>query len=163
MVVCVIMRLIMNNYLWTVVLILALSVHAQAGGTPLNDHAGSERGKNNGQWSTPKKTNNLQNPITRKFGSINRGKDLFLRNCASCHGENADGNGTAAASLTPKPANLKKMSGMHPDGDFALTIENGRGMMPAWKNILNENQISDLVNYIQSLSGPDKARHKKSY
>jgi mono/diheme cytochrome c family protein len=48
------------------------------------------------------------------------------------------------------------MAGMHTDGDIAWKIENGRGPMPAWKNILNHDQIWDLVNYIQSLSGSDK-------
>ena len=61
------------------------------------------------------------------------------------------------------PANLKKMSGMHPDDEIAVTIENGRGAMPAWKNILNENQIWDVVNYIQSLSGSDKVKHDNSH
>jgi mono/diheme cytochrome c family protein len=77
----------------------------------------------------------------------------------SCHGENAEGNGPAATVLTPKPANLKKMSGTHSDGEFAWKIENGRGPMPAWKNILSENQIWDIVNYIQSLSGPSMIQH----
>lgn len=112
---------------------------------------------------SPEEINNQKNPITKETASINRGRDLFLRDCASCHGENAEGNGPAAESLTPKPANLKKMSGMHTDGDFVWTIENGRGPMPAWKNILNESQIWDLVNYIQSLSGSDKAKHDHNH
>jgi mono/diheme cytochrome c family protein len=43
------------------------------------------------------------------------------------------------------------MAGQHPVGDLAWKIENGRGVMPAWKGILSESQIWDLVNYIKSL------------
>ena len=55
------------------------------------------------------------------------------------------------------------MSGMHSDDEFALTIENGRGSMPSWKNILDKTQIWDVVNYIQSLAGPDKNQHDNSH
>jgi mono/diheme cytochrome c family protein len=157
------MRVNMNNLLWTVILILVLSVYASAGGSPLNDHAGSETGKVNGLRSAPEETNNRNNQITKETGSINRGKDLYLHKCALCHGEKADGNGPAASSLDTKPANLKKMSGMHSDEEIAATIENGRGAMPAWKNILSESQIRDMVNYVQSLSGPDKVKRDHSY
>ena len=153
----------MNRFLWSLMIIMTISVYAQAGGTSLIDSAGSEKVVANGHSSAPEEMNNRENPIIKETGSINRGRDLFLRNCASCHGENADGNGPAAKSLTPKPANLKKMSGMHPDGDLAWTIKNGKGTMPAWKNILNESQIWDAVNYIQSLSGPNKDKHDNSH
>ena len=152
----------MNNILWTVILIFA-SASAQAGGTPLNDHTGSEMAKSSGHLLSTEETDNRKIPMSIERGSINRGRDLFLRNCASCHGETAEGNGPAAESMTPRPANLNKMSGMHPDSDFALIIENGKGSMPAWKNILNESQIWDLVKYVQSLSGLDKARQDNSH
>jgi len=56
-----------------------------------------------------------------------------------------------SATLDPKPADLVVMAPMHPGGDFFWKIENGRGVMPAWKDTLDENQIWDLVNYIKSL------------
>ncbi|HEY5037524.1 MAG TPA: c-type cytochrome, partial [bacterium] len=34
------------------------------------------------------------------------GKQLFLMNCAKCHGESGAGNGPSAATLSPKPVNL---------------------------------------------------------
>jgi mono/diheme cytochrome c family protein len=43
------------------------------------------------------------------------------------------------------------MAGLHTDGDLAWKITNGRGAMPAWKDMLGKNQVWDLVNYIQSL------------
>src|SRR5712675_992425 len=39
-------------------------------------------------------------------GEVSRGGALFAANCASCHGSAGVGDGKAAASLFPKPANL---------------------------------------------------------
>lgn len=38
------------------------------------------------------------------------GKDLFLRHCAQCHGEDGAGNGPMASVLTVKPADLTTLS-----------------------------------------------------
>ena len=80
-----------------------------------------------------------------------KAEKTYFKNCASCHGAKAMGDGPAAAALNPKPANLAMMAGMHPDGDFAWKISNGRGVMPAWKGTLSETEIWELVNYIKSL------------
>lgn len=37
---------------------------------------------------------------------IQKGKELFRANCASCHGENGEGDGPAGAVLNPKPRNF---------------------------------------------------------
>ena len=82
---------------------------------------------------------------------MQRGRDLFLNNCASCHGNSGRGDGQIALALEPRPADLVVMAPTHPAGDFFWKIANGRGSMPAWKDTLRENQIWDLVNYIKSL------------
>ncbi len=38
---------------------------------------------------------------------IAQGRALFLRDCASCHGLNADGRGPVARALSTPPANLR--------------------------------------------------------
>jgi len=135
-------------------------------GAEENKHDKHQHGKVNEHakhWMAPEKEANKINPVKRTPESILRGRQLFVRTCANCHGMDAMGDGPAAASLTKKPANLRAMSGRHPDGDFAWKIANGRGAMPPWKTILGKNQIWDLVNYIQSLSTKteEKKEHKK--
>ncbi len=102
-------------------------------------------------WMSPAEASEKPNPIKSDGVSIERGKKSYFQYCSSCHGAKAMGDGPAGMMLKPKPANLKVMAGGHPDGDFAWKIANGRGAMPAWKSVLKENQIWDLVNYIQNL------------
>ena len=107
-------------------------------------------------WMSPEGEAEKTNPIKSDAVSVERGKKLYFQNCSSCHGAKAMGDGPAGAALNPKPANLVAMSGGHPDGDFAWKINNGRGAMPAWKSVLKENQVWDLVNYIQALNPKGK-------
>jgi len=102
-------------------------------------------------WTAPAYVQNRINPVADLRESIIRGKDLYLENCMDCHGAKADGNGLAAKDMLPRPSNLLVMAGHHPDGDMAWKIEMGKGNMPAWKYELTEQQIWDLVSFIQGL------------
>lgn len=111
-----------------------------------------------GHWMAPEEAAKRPNPVKTNNASRARGKKLFAANCASCHGRAARGDGPAGAALNPKPADLAVMAGQHPDGDFAWKIAEGRGAMPAWKQAFKDEQIWDLVNYIQGLAKPKKNR-----
>lgn len=104
-----------------------------------------------GEWKAPAKAANRLNPIPKNKTSIKSGKQLFLKYCAACHGNNGQGDGILSWKLNPKPANLKERAGNHSDGDFAWKITNGRDSMPAFKDQLSENEIWQLTNFIQSL------------
>lgn len=84
-------------------------------------------------WMAPDAATAIPNPVKYDAASVDRGKKSYFLYCASCHGAKADGNGSAGASLKPKPANLSIMAEMHPDGDFAWKIQNGRGACPVGK------------------------------
>jgi mono/diheme cytochrome c family protein len=104
-------------------------------------------------WTAPKDAIQQLNPVPLNSNSISDGFKLFTELCARCHGDQALGDGPDGATLSTKPTNLKAMAGGHPDGDFAWKIKTGRGEMPAWKDELEEQEVWNLVNYIQSLSG----------
>jgi mono/diheme cytochrome c family protein len=42
---------------------------------------------------------------------LQTGKELFKANCSACHGDNGEGNGTASATLNPKPRNFHSLQG----------------------------------------------------
>jgi mono/diheme cytochrome c family protein len=96
----------------------------------------------------------LRNPIPRSAESIARGRLLFARNCAVCHGAEGRGDGVAAAALPQRPEDLSRIAPppIFPDGVVAYRIINGVKMMPAFKSTLSENEIWDLLNFIRSLA-----------
>ncbi len=83
-------------------------------------------------------------------GDRARGKTLFVRNCAGCHG--AAGGGDGYRLLGPDPANLTSPStSRKSDADLLKTIHNGKPNMPAWKGNLSESQSRDVLAYVRTL------------
>ena len=96
----------------------------------------------------------LRNPIPPSTASIARGRLLFEKDCAVCHGAQGRGDGVAAAALPQRPDDLSRIAPppIFPDGVVAYRIINGVKMMPAFKSTLSENEIWDLLNFIRSLA-----------
>lgn len=87
---------------------------------------------------------------------IKQGADLFARHCARCHG--AQGEGAADwrkpgndGKYPPPPLNGSGHEWHHPSIALRDVILNGRHNMPAWKNILNSEEINAVIAYFQSL------------
>lgn len=73
---------------------------------------------------------------------------IFQNNCAICHGSSATGG--------PGFPNLTNNVWMYDGSPEAIrnTIFNGRnGLMPGWDAMLNAEQVSNVANYVLSLSG----------
>lgn len=98
----------------------------------------------------------LENPMTDKAASASRGKPLFEKNCAKCHGLNGNGYGTVAHGFTTWPRQLWAWNnaGSAADGYLFWFITNGRTDMPPWGVILTEEQRWDLISYIKTLKAP---------
>jgi cytochrome c oxidase cbb3-type subunit III len=76
------------------------------------------------------------------------GRNLFLNNCAGCHGSDAGG-----APGFPNLRDKDWVWGGAPDMVLA-TIRNGRaGVMPAWLPLLGEEGVENVLTYVMSLSG----------
>jgi len=85
-----------------------------------------------------------------KPGDAARGKTLFVRNCAGCHGP--EGGGDGYRLLGQDPANLTAPStGKKSDAELLKTIHNGKPNMPAWKGNLSESQSRDVLAYVRTL------------
>lgn len=98
------------------------------------------------------------NPFTGDASAASEGKIIYQTNCASCHGESAQGDGPAASALDPKPQDLAAQVSKLSDGYLFWRISDGGMMapfhsaMPGWKTILNEDQIWQLIAYLRGLS-----------
>ncbi len=100
---------------------------------------------------------------------VRAGRESFVRNCIGCHGTNADGQGPAAAFLSPKPRNLVEGSfkfrstpagSLPTEEDLLRTIEQGvpRSSMPPFRALPHPEKRA-LVAYLQSLR-PDWSEMK---
>lgn len=73
-------------------------------------------------------------PNLSASGDFQRGKELFLHNCASCHGESGTGNGPGAVGLHPAPANLAEHEYSLDRLSFVLSNGVAGSSMPAWRD-----------------------------
>ena len=86
--------------------------------------------------------------------NIEEGKLIFEDRCASCHGLQGRGDGPQAPFLSPRPSSLISAgTSAKSDIDLLATITNGkpRTAMPAWKDLLTEEQRRDVLAYVRSL------------
>ena len=81
------------------------------------------------------------------------GEKIYHDRCEVCHGSQGDGKTFAANALFPPPRNFTKKS-MQTELSFKRMIRSvtkGRpntAMMP-WENVLSEQEILSVVNYIR--------------
>jgi mono/diheme cytochrome c family protein len=97
-----------------------------------------------------------------------KGENIYLKDCAACHGDKGDGNGPAAKYLNPRPrdftAGMYKFrttpSGELPsDEDLMRTLEQGvpGTQMPPWRNVLTFPERLAVIAYIKSFSADFQA------
>ncbi len=79
-----------------------------------------------------------------------KGKTLFIKYCAGCHGTQGKGDGYKL--LGPDPANLTAPATRNKsDSALLATIHEGKPNMPAWKGLLSERDIRHVLAYIRTL------------
>jgi mono/diheme cytochrome c family protein len=88
---------------------------------------------------------------------LGQGKELYVRYCSGCHGE--DGRGEAK-TFRPNVANLsvKELMDQVSDEYLFSAIKNGgaavgkNAAMPAWKSQLADQEIWDIVTFVRTLA-----------
>jgi mono/diheme cytochrome c family protein len=102
---------------------------------------------------------NLKNPVASSRATIEQGKALYRRHCASCHGVGGKGDGGQALS-GGEPSDLTddKWDTGSTDGEIFVAIRDGLSAdMLAYKDRLKDNQLWTLVVYLRSL-GPKPSK-----
>lgn len=103
------------------------------------------------KWKAPASANKITNPLKDDVAAAKNGKKIYAQLCAVCHGLKGKGDGIAAASLNPKPANFNNAEiQKQTDGAIFWKITNGRTPMASYKESLGETQRWQLVNYIRT-------------
>lgn len=105
-------------------------------------------------WPVPQASADLKNPVENNSTSIKNGKTLYQSYCMPCHGKNGKGDGPAATSLHPKPADHTSAAiQSESDGTLFYKISEGHAntAMPPFKAVLHPDQRWAIINYIRSL------------
>lgn len=117
-----------------------------------------------------------EKPVVKKAAapqtSPASGQEMFMNYCAACHGQDAKGDGPAAAALKTTPADLTTLARRHggkfPDSHVYQVIKggttgsvHGTKEMPVWGPVFRamekgdeamvQMRVSNLTKYIESL------------
>lgn len=93
-----------------------------------------------------------RSPIAADGNSVSRGRTLFSKHCAECHGAMGRGDGKAGRDLDPTPSDLTADEVCQKtDGELFKKITRGRRPMPSYRRLLSEEDRWHVVNYVRSL------------
>jgi mono/diheme cytochrome c family protein len=93
----------------------------------------------------------LTNPLGVEAAT--QGTEVFKTNCEMCHGPQGHGDGPAGQALDPRPRNLAELQTKASDDFLFWRIREGKPgtSMVAWKGILTDEQIWQVISFIRSL------------
>lgn len=81
-----------------------------------------------------------------------RGETLFQQNCAFCHAADGTARNWIGSFMEPHPRDLTKSAAMDSMTRTRLRIVIREGLagtsMPAWKSVLSEQQVEDVIAYV---------------
>ncbi|MBV4356278.1 c-type cytochrome [Pinibacter aurantiacus] len=80
--------------------------------------------------------------IITGFTSNVSGKELYLHNCATCHGETGDRGRFGAKDLTKS---------VLPDSAIILQMQNGRKIMPSFRKRLTSDEMQQIMQFVKTL------------
>lgn len=109
------------------------------------------------QLTFPQATN-LQNPLQPDQANVDRAGEVYRVNCAMCHGQNGDGQSIVAqyfrnAGVTPPVAFSDQRVRSRTDGQLYWLIRHGIGNMPAFDDLLSEQDIWLAVLHVRQAGG----------
>lgn len=106
-----------------------------------------------------------KNPIKYTQVSVDRGRKLYMTQCALCHGKDGDGKGEMVEDMKISPPDFRKPETLdkRTDGELFAIVGMGKDPMPAQSGRMTDTQRWNLVNFLRSLSGrtPEKATGKE--
>ena len=93
----------------------------------------------------------LTNPVARTPESLQRAQDLARVNCSACHGPDGHGQGPVATYFSPvPPVDFRSVRVRNrTDGQLFWIVANGLGNMPAFRDLLSEDDLWSVVLFIR--------------
>lgn len=119
--------------------------------------AGTARG---GEWKAPEAERVRSNPVATTPATLQKGRALYQKHCATCHGDKGKGDGAAAPFNAEKPPSLAdpKLLRTLTDGEILWKLTTGRKeegevLMPAMaEKIPAEEDRWKVVSFVRTLA-----------
>lgn len=103
-------------------------------------------------WVIDAKYKAMKNPVKADAASIAEGKELYTKQCASCHGKTGLGDGIKARTLDTFPGDFSKAAYQgQTDGELFGKTKVGREDMPGFNGKIPDADIWSIVNYTRTL------------
>ena len=119
------------SFLLTVILFFSMQVFAQ-------------------EWTVPADQKNVANPQEYNLANVKKGKELYLKNCKSCHGDPGKNN---VLPLKPPPVDIaSERMQKNTEGEIFYKITNGRGAMPQFKATISDDDRRRIINFIMNFN-----------
>jgi mono/diheme cytochrome c family protein len=119
--------------------------------------AGQEPAPKAGGWTLPPTAADEKNPFAGDQKAVDTGRTLFKKHCERCHGPGGKGDGPDADPDVQEDMDLTvaRRAARNPDGVVFFKMWNGRSKpkMPAVKDDLTNEQVWQIVSYVQTLRG----------
>ncbi len=102
------------------------------------------------EWTVPEEESKKKSPVEASDEILQKGKELMMAQCKSCHGDPGMNNAIPLPPVNP-PDFASETVQSNTEGDIFYKISEGKGAMPSFKNILSEEDRWALALYIKSL------------
>jgi mono/diheme cytochrome c family protein len=105
------------------------------------------------EWVAPARAAKKKNPIEVNEVSLTKGKAVYVKECASCHGDKGKGDGPAVKDLERKPGDMTSAKTQEQsDGALFWKITEGNKPMASYDKTLSEEDRWHVINYLRTFS-----------
>jgi mono/diheme cytochrome c family protein len=102
-------------------------------------------------WVVPDNYKTMKSPVKADNATINIGKTLYMKNCASCHGKTGLGDGPKAKSIKTSSGDMTSDAYQNQtDGEHFYKTKFGRGDMPKYDKKIPDEDIWAVVHYMRT-------------
>lgn len=105
------------------------------------------------EWVAPARAAKKKNPVEANEASLTKGKAVWAKECASCHGDKGKGDGSAVKDLEKKPGDMTSAKTQEQsDGALFWKITEGNKPMASYEKTLSEEDRWHVINYLRTLA-----------